>query len=62
MVGKYIELKDAYKSISESFIHAGVTKDCKVNVKWIHSEEVTEENVKQLFSDVSVILVAPGFG
>ncbi len=62
LVGKYIELKDAYKSISESFIHAGVTKDCKVNVKWIHSEEVTEENVKQLFSDVSGILVAPGFG
>jgi len=62
LVGKYIELKDAYKSISEAIIHAGVTNDCKVKVKWVHSEDITEENVSKQFKDVSGILVAPGFG
>lgn len=62
LVGKYIELKDAYKSISEAIIHAGVTNDCKVNVKWVHSEEINDTNVEQLFEEVTGILVAPGFG
>lgn len=62
LVGKYIELKDSYKSIAEAFIHAGVTNDCKVNVSWIHSEGITDENVKQKFAGLSGILVAPGFG
>jgi CTP synthase len=62
LVGKYIELKDSYKSIAEAFIHAGVTNDCKVNLSWIHSESITEENVKQKLSGLSGILVAPGFG
>jgi CTP synthase len=62
LVGKYIELKDSYKSIAEAFIHAGVTNDCKVNVSWIHSESITEENVKQKFAGLTGILVAPGFG
>lgn len=62
LVGKYIELKDSYKSIAEAFIHAGVTNDCKVNLSWIHSESITEENVKQKFAGLSGILVAPGFG
>lgn len=62
LVGKYIELKDAYKSIAEAFIHAGVTNDCKVNLSWIHSESLTEENVKQKLSGLTGILVAPGFG
>ncbi|MEO5645443.1 MAG: CTP synthase [Bacteroidia bacterium] len=62
LVGKYIELKDSYKSIAEAFIHAGVMNDCKVNVSWIHSESITEDNVQQKFSGISGILVAPGFG
>jgi len=62
LVGKYIELKDSYKSIAEGFIHAGVANDCKVNVEWIHSESLTEENVKEKFGGLAGILVAPGFG
>jgi CTP synthase len=62
LVGKYVELKDAYKSISEAFIHAGATNDCRVSIEWIHSESITDENVAQKFSNLSGILVAPGFG
>ena len=62
LVGKYIELKDAYKSINESFIHGGVANECKVNVKLIHSEEITSTNVQLKLSDIDAVLVAPGFG
>ncbi len=62
LVGKYVELKDAYKSISESFVHAGVSNLCKVNVKLIHSEYLDESNLEEKLSDVHGILVAPGFG
>lgn len=62
IVGKYIELKDAYKSIAESFIHAGVANDCEVIVHWIHSEEINTENVQLKLAGLSGILVAPGFG
>ena len=63
LVGKYIELPDAYKSINESFIHAGAQNECKVNVKFIHSEEIERENnVKKFLEGIDGILVAPGFG
>jgi len=62
LVGKYIELPDAYKSITEAFIHAGAENETKVNVKWIHSEEINAENVKTILSTVHGVLVAPGFG
>jgi len=62
LVVKYIELKDSYKSIAESFIHGGVSNDCRVNLSWIHSESINEENVKQKLAGLSGILVAPGFG
>jgi CTP synthase len=62
LVGKYIELKDAYKSISESFIHAGVANDTKVVLHWIHSEELNERTVEKKFRNLHGILVAPGFG
>lgn len=62
LVGKYIELKDAYKSIAESFIHAGVANECKIYIKWIHSEEIDENNVKQILQGLKGIVVAPGFG
>jgi len=62
LVGKYVELKDSYKSISEAFIHAGATNDCKVSIEWIHSESITDENVGERFKGLKGILVAPGFG
>lgn len=62
LVGKYVELHDAYKSIVEAFIHAGAVNDCKVNIQWIHSEELNEENVESKLKDLHGILVAPGFG
>ena len=62
LIGKYVELKDSYKSISESFIHAGVANEAKVNVKWIHSEKLTKGNIAEELSDLDGILVAPGFG
>lgn len=62
MVGKYTELKDAYKSIYESFIHAGTSLNCKVNLKIINAEDVQDKNITKLFSDIHAILVAPGFG
>ncbi len=62
IVGKYVELQDAYKSITEAFIHAGSVHDCKVRVNWIHSEHLDEQNVNKKFENCSGILVAPGFG
>ena len=62
LIGKYVELKDSYKSISEAFIHAGVSNDAKVNVKWIHSESINSANVKGELSGLNGILIAPGFG
>lgn len=62
LVGKYVELKDSYKSISEAFIHAGVSNECRVNVKWIHSEKLTKANIEEELGNLDGILVAPGFG
>lgn len=64
LVGKYVELKDAYKSISEAFIHAGASLQCKVKLKTIHSELLEQSNEKciELLSGLDGILVAPGFG
>ena len=61
-VGKYTELKDAYKSISEAFIHAGAENDTAVDVKWIRAEELDGNNVHDHLSDIHGLLVAPGFG
>ncbi len=64
LVGKYVELKDAYKSISEAFIHAGAAVQCKVRIKWIHSEKFEDkpEIVEEELRGLNGILVAPGFG
>jgi len=62
LVGKYIELKDSYKSIAEAFIHAGVANECRVQLEWIHSESITEDNVRAKLKGLRGILVAPGFG
>lgn len=62
LVGKYVELKDAYKSIVEAFIHAGAKNECRVNLKWISSETINQDNVAELLGNVHGVLVAPGFG
>ena len=62
LIGKYVELPDAYKSISESFIHAGAENECKVIIKSIHSEGITPENVAEKLKGLDGVLVAPGFG
>lgn len=62
LVGKYVELKDAYKSINESFVHASAANETKVIVKMIHSENIKRENVADELKGLSGILVAPGFG
>lgn len=63
LIGKYVELKDAYKSIAEAFTHAGAYNECKVNIQWISSEKVDEdENLEKTLGELHGILVAPGFG
>jgi len=62
LVGKYVELHDAYKSISESFVHAGAMNECKVELAFIHSESITKSNVKGKLDSLQGVLVAPGFG
>ncbi|MFC2117679.1 CTP synthase [Bacteroidota bacterium] len=62
LVGKYVELHDAYKSIAESFLHAGAVNKCIVNIHWLHSEKINEENYEDILAGLDGILVAPGFG
>jgi CTP synthase len=62
LIGKYIELQDAYKSILESFVHAGAVNEVKVEVVNVHSEFITKENVAEKLSHFDGLLVAPGFG
>ena len=62
LIGKYLELQDAYKSILESFIHAGAMNDCKVQVVNVHSEYISDENVCEKLNGLDGLLVAPGFG
>lgn len=62
LIGKYVELKDAYKSIIESFIHAGAENKCKVELVWIHSESLDAEKVEESLAGLHGVLVAPGFG
>ncbi len=62
LVGKYVELQDAYKSINESLLHAATYNDRKLNLKYIHSEKVTPENVESMLNDLDGVIIAPGFG
>ena len=62
LIGKYVELQDAYKSILESFIHAGAINECKVNIINVHSEHLTPENAHEKLGALDGLLVAPGFG
>lgn len=60
--GKYVNLKDAYKSITEAFIHAGVPNDAKVELAWISSEDISNDGPEKHLSDVDGILIPGGFG
>jgi CTP synthase len=62
LIGKYMELQDAYKSILESFIHAGAVNEVKVQVVNLHSESINAANVKEKLEGLDGLLVAPGFG
>lgn len=61
-VGKYVGHDDAYKSINEAFVHAGIHNDCKVELKWVDSETLEEGDVREALSAYDGILVGPGFG
>nr|WP_299484736.1 CTP synthase [uncultured Allomuricauda sp.] len=62
LIGKYVELQDSYKSILESFIHAGAANEVKVEVRSIHSEHLSADNIAQKLMGLDGVLVAPGFG
>lgn len=62
IVGKYVELKEAYKSLHEALIHAGIANKVKVRLKYINAEEVTKENVEEILHGCDSILVPGGFG
>ena len=62
LVGKYIDLQDSYKSIVESFIHAGAYNEAKVSVKWVDAEAINEQTINDILGKANGILIAPGFG
>lgn len=62
LVGKYVELHDSYKSISEAFIHAGAANEVQVNLHWIHSEDLNQSNAGKKLRHLHGVLIAPGFG
>lgn len=61
-VGKYLDLKESYKSLTEALIHAGANLDSRVNIKWVDSEKIEEEGSEKFLKDCDGILVAGGFG
>ncbi|MCX6257992.1 MAG: CTP synthase [Bacteroidia bacterium] len=62
LIGKYVELVDAYKSINEAFAHAGAVNECKVDLRLINSETINEDSAGEILKELKGILVAPGFG
>ncbi|WP_156782382.1 CTP synthase [Geosporobacter ferrireducens] len=62
LVGKYVELHDAYLSVAEALKHAGIANGVKVDIDWVHSEDVTEENVAEYLKNAEGILIPGGFG
>ncbi len=62
VVGKYVELHDAYLSIKEALIHASIAQSVRVNIRWVHSERLEQEPAASLLEGVDGILVCPGFG
>lgn len=62
IIGKYTELKDAYKSIDEALIHASIANKVKINVNWVRADDLTDENIDELLGEMDGILVPGGFG
>ncbi len=62
LVGKYVELPDAYKSIVEALVHAGAVNELKVKLHSVHSEDITKENVADKLAGMKGVIIAPGFG
>ncbi|WZL73574.1 CTP synthase [Clostridiaceae bacterium 35-E11] len=62
LVGKYVELQDAYLSVAESLKHAGIANEASVEIDWVHSEDITKENVQEHLRGADGILVPGGFG
>lgn len=62
LVGKYVELQDAYKSINEALFQSATYNDCRLNLVSIHSEKINDENVDELLNEMDGVIVAPGFG
>jgi CTP synthase len=62
IVGKYVNLTESYKSLNEALVHGGIPNDCRVNLIFVDSEKIEENNCKQIFADVDGILVPGGFG
>lgn len=62
LVGKYVQLHDAYLSVAEALRHAGYENDARVQIKWIDSEKITEDNAEETFKDIDGIIVPGGFG
>ena len=62
LVGKYVELHDAYLSVAEALRHGGIDNNSEVEIKWIHSEDINEENVERMLKDMDGIIVPGGFG
>ena len=62
LIGKYVELKDSYKSIVEAVIHAGAKNRTNVKIKWIHSESIDNKNIRSQLKNLAGVIVAPGFG
>ena len=62
LVGKYTELKDAYKSIAEAFNHAGAAAEARVKLRWVQSDPIDESNVERKLGGLHGVLIAPGFG
>lgn len=62
LVGKYIDLKESYKSLTEAIIHSGASLNARVDIKWVDSEQISEDKISSIFGDVDGILVAGGFG
>lgn len=62
IIGKYTELKDAYKSIDEALIHASIANKVKINVNWVRADDLTDENIEEFLGKMDGILVPGGFG
>ena len=62
MVGKYIELPDAYKSVNEALLHAGIQNRVKVQIDYVNAEELESQDVNEVLKDMDAILVPGGFG